>query len=157
LYYYNSISNKMADYEDRYNSEDDYDYDEETKYKLKDEYLCDVVKELLENCENVKKDFSKNEYGYPYEYCREPKLIDWTVEDISYDIEKCSSYCIRIYNSYDGCWEKSMCSSCKKIINDRLRVSTFIHKILYLEKQNKDMQNAIIELQKNINAMKNGK
>jgi len=145
----------MEVYEDRYNSEDDYD--EETKYKLKDEYLCDVVKELLENCENVKKDFSKNEYGYPYEYCREPKLIDWTVEDISYDIEKCSSYCIRIYNSYDGCWEKSMCSSCKKIINDRLRVSTFIHKILYLEKQNKDMQNAIIELQKNINAMKNGK
>lgn len=145
----------MADYEDRYNSEDDYS--EEHKEKLKDEYLCDVVKELLENCENIKKDLSKNEYGYPYEYCREPKLIDWTVEDISYDIEKCSSYCIRIYNSYDNKWEYSMCSSCKKIINDRLRVSTYIHKILYLEKQNKEMQNAIIELQKNIDAMKNGK
>ena len=144
----------MADYEDRYNSEDDYD--EETKHKLKDEYLCNIVKELLENCENVKKDLSKNEYGYPYPLGEKPELINWTVEDISYDIEKCSSYCVKIYNSYDGCWERSMCSSCKKIINDRLHVSTFIHKILHLEKQNKEMQNAIIELQKNIDVMKNG-
>ena len=144
----------MADYEDRYNSEDDYD--EETKHKLKDEYLCNVVKELLENCENVKKDFSKDEYGYSYPSGEKPELINWSVEDISYDIEKCRSYCVSIYNPDGYEWEYVMCSSCKKIINDRLHVSTFIHKILYLEKQNKEMQNAIIELQKNIDAMKNG-
>jgi hypothetical protein len=148
----------MAGYEDRYvDRYVEYEDAEEIKNKQNDEYLCNVVKELLENCEHAKKDFSKNEYGNPYPLYEEPKLINWSVENIDYDIKKCSNYCLREYNPYDYKWEYIMCSSCKKIINERLNLTSFIKKIIYLDNKNKEMQNTLIQLQKDIDAMKNSK
>ena len=144
----------MAGYEDRYVDGYEDEYEEEITNKLNDEYLCNVVKELLENCEHAKKDFSKNtSSSYPYPHYEAPKLIEWSVEHIDYDIEKCSTYCLKQYNSYDSKWELIMCSSCKKIINENLNLTSFIKKIIYLENKNKEMQNTLIQLQKNMDIM----
>ena len=139
----------MAGYED--------EYEEEITNKLNDEYLCNVVKELLENCEHAKKYVSKNKYEYPYPHYDAPELIEWSVEHIDYDIEKCSKYCLKQYNDYDYKWEFIMCSSCKKIINENLNLTSFIKKIICLENKNKEMQNTLIQLQKDIDIMKNSK
>ena len=163
LNYYNWIitrlSNKMADYEDRYQDDEEITNtdDEDITNKLNDEYLCNVVKELLENCENIKKYFFKdinrslNPYDSSYYL---PRLIEWSVEDIDYDIKKCSKYCLQKYNSYYQEWESIMCPSCKKIINERLNLTSFIKKIICLENKNKEMQNTLIQLQKEIDLVK---
>ena len=95
--------------------------------KTKDAYLNSVVKELLDNCVYI--DRLNQSADDPN------KLINWGVEDLDYDINKCSSYCVKIYNSYNQVYEPVLCFSCENILMSRFSLQSIIKNHLQSQKE----------------------
>ncbi len=82
-----------------------------------DKYLEDVVYELNENCCS----YEMNEELQQLPDCYNISNLEWTINDISYNIDECRDHCITyIWNR--GHVECYLCDSCKSILNNKIKL-----------------------------------
>jgi len=137
----------MSDYDD---DNKDYLYQRNFERKEKDEYLLETVKLLNEGCQNAKKYATKeeqNKYGVRY--------YEWDITDIDYEYEECRRYCLYT-EAWDVCpSEYTICNSCHKIIENRIKKSftksksELIYDIILLKKQMENVLERLTKLEAN--------
>ena len=99
----------------------------EKPWQYDDKYLVALTNELNSSCEKQKelkelKKAKKSDANLEKIKYLDSNCTEWDPDDLNYDFKECRKYCYTDTDCYRWDEEKLLCNSCKKLLDEKLRI-----------------------------------